>query len=112
MMLDFKEFLIIDLIIALIVLVIIFIILGIKLIKTLSRVEKTLDVVDDKLSKTDGMFSVFDKTGSKLSKTDGMFSVFDKTGSFVDEISDKVIMLITNLISKFINKKKGNDLDE
>ena len=95
MMLDFKEFLIIDLIIALIVLVIIFIILGIKLIKTLSRVEKTLDVVDD-----------------KLAKTDGMFSVFDKTGSFVDEISDKVIMLITNLIGKFINKKKGNDLDE
>ena len=95
MTLDFKEVLMVDLLIALIVLVIIFIILGIKLIKTLSRVDKTLDVIDD-----------------KLSKTDGIFIVFDKTGSFVDQISDKVILLITNLIGKFMNKKKGNDLDE
>ena len=81
--------------IALIVLVIVFIVLGIKLIKTISKVDKTLEVIDD-----------------KLTKTDGVFNVFEKTGSFVDEISDKVIILITNLIGKFINKRKGNDLDE
>lgn len=95
MTLDFKEFLIIDLILALLVLVIIFIIIGIKLIKTISKVDKTLEVIDE-----------------KLTKTDGVFNVFEKTGSFVDEISDKVILLITNLIGKFINKRKGNDFDE
>ena len=95
MMFDFKEFLIIDLIIALLVLVIIFIIIGIKLIKTISKIDKTLEVIDD-----------------KLTKTDSVFNIFEKTGSFVDEISDKVVLLITNLIGKFINRKKGNDLDE
>ena len=95
MTLDFKEFLIIDLIIALLVLVIIFIIIGIKLIKTISKVDNTLEVIDE-----------------KLSKTDGVFNIFDKTGLFVDEISDKAVVLVKNLISKYIKKKKGNDLDE
>ena len=95
MTLDFKEFLIIDLIIALLVLVIIFIIIGIKLIKTISKVDTTLEVIDD-----------------KLSKTDGVFNIVEKTGSFADEISDKVAMVVTNLVSKFINRKKGIDEDE
>lgn len=95
MTIDFKEFLMIDLLIALLTLVIIFIIIGIKLIKTLSKVDKTLDEIDD-----------------KLSKTDGVFNIVEKTGSFAYEISDKVAMLITNLVSKFINRKKGIDEDE
>lgn len=95
MMLDVKEFLMIDLIIALLVLVVIFIIIGIKLIKTLSKVDKTLEVIDE-----------------KLTKTDGVFNIVEKTGTFADDISDKVIMLLTNLVGKFINKRKGNDDDE
>lgn len=95
MTIDFKEFLMVDLLIALLTLVIIFIIVGIKLIKTLSRVDKTLDVIDD-----------------KLSKTDGVFNIVEKTSSFADEISDKAAVLASSLISKFIKRKKGIDEDE
>mgnify|MGYP007122122763 CR=1 FL=1 len=95
MTIDFKELLVIDLIIALIVLVIIFIIVGIKLIKTLTKLDNTLDVIDD-----------------KLTKTDGVFNIVEKTGSFANEISDKAVVLASSLISKFIKRKKGNDDDE
>ncbi|MBQ9013629.1 MAG: hypothetical protein IJ094_08780 [Bacilli bacterium] len=95
MTIDFKEFLFIDLIIALLTLVIIFIIVGIKLIKTLSKFDKTLDVIED-----------------KLTKTDGVFNIVEKTGSFANEISDKAVLLASNLISKFIKRKKGIDEDE
>ena len=95
MTIDFKEFLFIDLIIALLTLVIIFIIVGIKLIKTLSKFDKTLDVIED-----------------KLTKTDGVLNIVEKTGSFANEISDKAVLLASNLISKFIKRKKGIDEDE
>ncbi len=95
MTINILQLLEIELYIALIVLVCVFIVLGIKLIKSLSKVNKTLDEVN-----------------IKMNQMNGVFNVLDKTGSFADEVSNKIIMAITNLIGRFINKKKGNDNNE
>ena len=38
--------------------------------------------------------------------------IFSISFASADEISDKVAMVVTNLVSKFINRKKGIDEDE
>lgn len=81
--------------IALIVLVIVFIILGIRLIKTLKKVDTILDDVDE-----------------KMYKVNGVFDIIDKTTDVAVGISDKIVSKISNLIEGLLKKKKGNDLDE
>lgn len=81
--------------IALIVLVIIFIILGIRLIKTLKKVDGILDNVDE-----------------KMDKVNGVFDIIDKTTDIAVGVSDKIINKISRLIEGVFKRKKGNDLDE
>lgn len=95
MTINLSDFLLAQLFIALIVLVIVLIILGIRMIRIVSKVERTIDDVNN-----------------KLSQTSGIFNVAEKAGDFVDGVSDKIIMAITNLIGRFVNRKKGNDIDE
>jgi len=95
MTINLSDFLLSQLFIALIVLVIVLIVLGIKLIRVVGKVENTIDDVNN-----------------KLSQTSGLFNIAEKTGDFVDGVSDKIIMAITNLIGRFVNRRKGNDIDE
>ena len=81
--------------IALIVLVIVFIVLGIRLIKTLKKVDTILDDVDEKMGKVNGVFDIIDKT------TDVAVGV-----------SEKIITRISGFIEGIFKRKKGNDLDE
>ena len=95
MTINLSDFLLAQLFIALIVLVIVLIVFVIKSIGLISKVEKTIDDVND-----------------KLSQTSGLFNIAEKTGDFVDGVSDKIVVAITNLIGRFVNRKKGNDIDE
>ncbi len=95
MTINISDFLLAQLFIALIVLVVVLIVFVIKSIGLISKVEKTIDDVND-----------------KLSQTSGLFNIAEKTGDFVDGVSDKIVVAITNLIGRFVNRKKGNDIDE
>lgn len=95
MTINVEEFLKLELFILLIVLVIVFIVVGIRLIKTLSKVDQTLDDLNN-----------------KLNRVDGAFNVVGRTADYVDSISDKIVQAVLSIIGKLINKKKGNDLDE
>lgn len=95
MTISVEEFLKLELFILLIVLVIVFIVVGIRLIKTLSKVDQTLDDLNN-----------------KLNRVDGAFNVVGRTADYVDSISDKIVQAVLSIIGKLINKKKGNDLDE
>ena len=68
------------------------IILGIKLIKTLTKIDNTVDEINN-----------------KVSSLEGVFNVVEKTGSFVDGVSDKFIMLVSSFIEKIVKKRKGRD---
>lgn len=94
MQIDFTLFLQIIIYILLIALLIIFIILGIRLIKFMSKMDKVIDDVED-----------------KIHKTDNVFGLIDRTADFASNVSDKVISGIFNFVSN-IFKKKGNDIDE
>ena len=80
--------------IALLTLIIIFIILGIKLIRTLKKVDNVIDDVN-----------------VKMTKVNGVFDIIDKTTDYAANISDKVISVISNFINVLLRKKKGNDKD-
>lgn len=95
MVIDLNDFLMILLYISLIVLVIIFIVLGIKLMKTLKKVDGVLDDVN-----------------SKMGKVDGVFNLIDRTTDYASNISDKIISTLSNFINVLIRRKKGNDDDE
>lgn len=95
MLIDFNQLLQILLYAGLIVLVIIFIILGIRLIRTLDKVDKLLDDVND-----------------KMTKVNGVFDLIDKTTDFAAGFSDKIISGITRFINLIFRKKKGSDEDE
>lgn len=95
MFIDLGTFLEIILYLLVITLVIIFIILGIRLIKTLKKVD-----------------SVIDDVNVKMSKVDGVFNIIDKTTDYAATISDKVINGISSFIVALFKKKKGKDLDE
>lgn len=95
MTINILELLKIELYVALIVLVIALIIYVIKLLRTLKKFDQTLDEVN-----------------MKMEQMNGVFNIVEKTGSFADEVSNKIIIAITNLIGRFIDKKKGNDCDE
>lgn len=95
MTINILELLKIELYVALIILAIVLIIFVIKMIKSLSKFDQTLDLIN-----------------TKLNQMNGVFNIVEKTGSFADEVSNQIIMAITNLIGRFIDRKKGNDCDE
>lgn len=78
----------------LIALIIVFIILGIRMIKLLTKVDRVVDDVED-----------------KIKKTDNVFGLIDRTADIASNVSDKIITGIFNFVSN-IFKKKGNDEDE
>lgn len=95
MIIDFNEFLTIVLNMCLIALVIIFMVLGIKLIKTLKKVDAVIDDVN-----------------GKMDKVNGVFDIIDKTTDYASSISDKIINTISGFINVLLKKKKGKDNDE
>lgn len=78
-----------------IVLVIVFIILGIKLICTIDKANNILDDVEKKAKSLNGLFNVIDGVTDTLSV-----------------LSDTVVASITNLIGKFIPKKRKKERKE
>ena len=77
------------------ILLIVLIVFVIRLFSTLSRLNKTLDDVNTKIEKLNGLFNIIDNT------TDYITVISDK---FVDKISG----LIDNLFSK---KKKEGEIE-
>ena len=94
MTIDLNELLVILLYSFLIVLVIILIILGIKLLRTLKKVDNVIDDVNE-----------------KMNKVDGVFNIIDKTTDYASTISDKIVGGISNFISSLFKKRKGKDDD-
>ena len=95
MTIDLFQFLNLTLYVCLIILVIILIVLGIKLIKTLKKVDGVIDDVN-----------------IKMNKVDGVFDIIDRTTDYASSISDKIIGAISNFIGILLRKKKGNDDNE
>ena len=95
MTINILELLKIELYVALIMLAIVLRIFVIKMIKSLRKFDQTFDLIN-----------------TKLNQMNGVFNIVEKTGSFADEVSNQIIMAITNLIGRFIDRKKGNDCDE
>ena len=95
MTIDLLQFLQFILYVDLIILVIIFIILGIKLIRTLKKVDNVID---------DGE--------AKIKKVNGVFDIIDKTADYTSTISDKIIGAVSSFINVLFKKKRGNDEDE
>ena len=77
------------------ILLVVLIIFIIRLFSTLARLNKTLDDVNTKIEKLNGLFNIIDNT------TDYISVVSDK---FID----KIVGLIDNLFSK---KKKEGEID-
>lgn len=61
------------------------------------------------LKKVDG---VIDDVNTKISSVDGLFSIIDKTTDYASLVSDKLLGALSNLISVFIKKRKGNGSNE
>lgn len=95
MLVNLNELLTLILFVLLIVLVIIFIALGIKLIRTLKKVDEVIDDVN-----------------GKMNKVNGVFEIIDKTTDYASTISDKIINTLSNFVNVLLRKKKGNDDDE
>jgi Na+/pantothenate symporter len=95
MMVNLSDALILLLIVALIILVIIFTILGIKLIRTLKKVDEVIEDVN-----------------LKMNKVNGVFDIIDKTTDYASTISDKIIGTLSKFINTLFFKKKGSDDDE
>ncbi|MBQ9318446.1 MAG: hypothetical protein IJR82_02310 [Bacilli bacterium] len=94
MQVDFSVFLQLLIYIFLAILIVIFIILGIRMLKVLTKVDKVIDQVED-----------------RIQKTDNVFGLIDKTADLASNVSDKIIGGIFHFICN-IFKKKGNDKDE
>ena len=75
------------------VLLIVLIILGIKLIVTMSKIEKVVDDINTKVKSLNGLFSMIDYTTDKLAL-----------------FSDKFVNIISSIIKKiFIKKGEKNE---
>lgn len=99
MFLDFLEiFLPIVINILLIILLIVSIILGVRLIKTINKVDRVVEDVNDKVQSLNGLFSIIDFTT-------------DKIVSITDMITDGISGLIGRLFSKK-NKKIESEVNE
>lgn len=95
MTVDLITFLQLLLYVDLIILVIIFIILGIKLIRTLKKVDNVIDDVN-----------------GKMNKVNGVFEIIDRTADYASSISDKIIGAISSFVNVLFRKKKGKEEDE
>ena len=95
MLVNLNELLTLVLFVLLIILVIIFIALGIKLIRTLKKVDNVIDDVE-----------------VKIKKVNGVFDIIDKTADYASTISDKIIGAVSSFINVLFKKKRGNDEDE
>ncbi len=81
------------------ILLIVMIVFIIKLFGTLSRINKTLDEVNTKVEKLNGVFNIIDTTTDYLSLLS-------------DKLVDKVTNVISSLFSKKDKNKEGEDEDE
>ncbi len=88
-MINVVDFLGILFYIALIVLVIVLIVLVVKAIQTLNKVDKTLDDINE-----------------KSSKLDGLFHIIDNTTDVVVGISDSIVSFVVSGIESIVNRKK------
>lgn len=81
----------------LIIILIVGIILGIKFIRTLTKVEKVVDDVNEKVQSLNGFFHVIDFATDKIVS-----------------LSDKVVEGVSHLVSKlfFSRKKKSKNIEE
>lgn len=95
MTIELNDLLLIILYEALIVFVIVLIVLGIKLIKTLKKVDIMVDDVN-----------------KKLEKLDSTFDIIDGTSDFAVSIGNKLAAIISSILNVFKKDKKGNDIDE
>jgi len=95
MVIDLNAFLEIILYLSLITLIIILIVLGIRLMRTLRKVDNVIDDVNN-----------------KMGKVDGLFNIIDRTTDYASTISDKVINGIASFISVLFKKRKGKEEDE
>ncbi|MDD2377736.1 MAG: hypothetical protein PHD10_03480 [Bacilli bacterium] len=77
------------------ILIVVLIILGIKLIKTLGKVDRVVDDVNNKVTKLDGVFNIIDSTADALSA-----------------VSDKVVNAVTTTITNLFSKKKKKEEDD
>jgi len=94
MQIDFTLFLQTLVYIVLIILIIIFIVIGIKLIGTLSKVDRMLDDVQ-----------------KKIDRTDEFFDMIDRVSDYASNVGDKIIGGFLKVVTKIV-RKKGNDEDE
>lgn len=94
-MLFLQSFLPIVIYILLIVLIIIFIIIGIKLLNTMTKVEKIVNDVNDKIERVTPLFNILTYA------SDRVVGVVDKGFEFIDK-----------LISKFLNKNKTIEMED
>ncbi len=76
--------------ILLIILLVIGIVLGVKTIITMTKVEKVVDNVNEKVESLNGIFSFIDFTTDKIAG-----------------FTDRVVELVGNLFNKFFLKSKG-----
>ena len=72
------------------ILIVVLIVLSIKAIKTLNRVDKTIDDVNYKMSKLNGVFSLVDRSADAISL-----------------FTDKIVGTITNGIALLFKKRKN-----
>lgn len=71
-----------------ITLLIVLIIIGVKIIRTMNRVEDIVEDVDQKMKSLDGVFHIIDTTADKISF-----------------LTDKVVDVISSFVIKLFNKK-------
>lgn len=74
------------------ILIVVLIVLSIRVIKTLKRVDRTIDDVNYKMSKLDGVFSLVDRGADAI-------SIF----------TDKVVGTVTSGISTLFKRKKKKE---
>lgn len=79
----------------LIALLVVGIILGIKLIRTMDKVDKIVDDVNDKIESLDSVFNILDFVSEKFAT-----------------ISDRVIDVVSSLISKLFLRKSSKKIEE
>ena len=94
MTIELNDLLVVLLYECLTVLVIVLIVLGIRLIKTIKKVDVMIDDIN-----------------TKMSKLDGVFDIVDITSEGAVTISSKILAFISNALNVLTNKR-GKDINE
>ena len=71
----------------LIIFLVICIVIGLKIIKTMNKVDGIVDNVEGKVNSLNGLFNIIDKTSLKLN------GIFEKSSDLVTKIVDKVLSI-------------------